>query len=353
MVFLKTHKTGSSTITNILSRYGDRNNLIFVLPKENQNRLGWPWSLQLDHVTLYSNSTYNILSSHSRYNRAVLEKLMPNDTVYVTILRDPVTQFESTFSYMGFGHLLGLANDSDPLTTFFENPKETLINYMLTQDLRIHSDRLKLIRNGMFFDLGLEPKDFEDDAKINQTIKKLDGEFHLVMLMEQFDESLVLLKRLLCWETNDILSFQLNERKQKQKRTHFTDDLVRKIRSWSKADVQLYNYFQQSFYSLLAKQDENFNEEVRDLQFRNYFMRHTCLEELDMKTEGILNADVRKYVIRQNITSALRRTCDRMLWDEVKYLRFLKRKQDDMLIGNNRSWLGRLPGYGWISSLFH
>lgn len=278
---------------------------------------------------------------------------MPNDTVYVTILRDPVTQFESTFSYMGFGHLLGLSNHTDPLTTFFENPKETLINYVLTQDLRIHSERLKLIRNGMFFDLGLEPKDFEDEAKINLTIKRFDSEFHLVMLMEHFDESLVLLKRLLCWDSNDMLYFQLNERKHKQKRTHFTTDLTRKIRSWSNADVRLYQHFQEVFYQILAKQGEDFNEEVRDLQFRNYFMRHSCLEEQDIKMQDALNADVRRYIIRQNITSALRRTCDRMLWDEVKYLRFLKRKQDDMLIGNKRSWLENITGYNLLSFILN
>ena len=33
------------------------------------------------------------------------------------------------------------------------------------------------------------------------------------MIMDYFDESLVLLKRLLCWEIDDILYVKLNERK--------------------------------------------------------------------------------------------------------------------------------------------
>lgn len=324
---------------------------MFVLPREKQNRLGWPWPLQLDHITSYGNTSYNILNSHSRYNRPVLDKLMSNDTIYVTILRDPVTQFESTFSYMGFGHLLGLSNHSDPLKTFFDNPKEALINYLLTQDLRINSERVKLIKDGMFFDLGLEPKDFENDFKISEIIKRLDSEFHLVMMMEQFDESLVLLKRLLCWDLNDMLYFKLNERKHSEKRTHFTPDLVNKIRKWSNADVRLYEHFKDVFYRLLSKQDENFKDEVRNLQFRNYFMHHSCLQEEVAPNPSGTDSGVRKYIIRPNITSALRRTCDRMLWDEIKYLRYLKRKQDDLLVTSKRSWLQSIPGYSLISKV--
>ena len=32
ILFLKTHKTGGSTITNIVNRFADRNNLTFALP---------------------------------------------------------------------------------------------------------------------------------------------------------------------------------------------------------------------------------------------------------------------------------------------------------------------------------
>lgn len=299
----------------------------------------------------YNNTTPNILSSHSRYNRDVLEQLMPNDTIYVTILRDPVTQFESTFSYMGFGKLLGISNDSDPLVAFFEKPKEILVNYLLTQDLRIYSDRLKLIRNGMFFDLGLEPKDFENQDRINKSIKALHSQFDLVMLMEHFDESLILLKRLLCWDINDMTYFHLNERHSSQKRTDFSASLVDKIRNWSSADVKLYQHFRKVLIDKLSLQDEEFNKEVKVLQLRNYFLQHSCLtENKDPTRQGLYDANVRMFTIRQNITSALRRTCDRMLWDEVKYLRYLRRKQDEMLRAKT-SWFDGIPGLKWLASI--
>ena len=46
-------------------------------------------------------------------------------------------------------------------------------------------------------------------AKIDEAQKK----FGLVMIAEQFDESLVLMKDLLCWEFEDITSLKLNGRK--------------------------------------------------------------------------------------------------------------------------------------------
>ena len=112
---------------------------------------------------------------------------MPNDTVYITILRNPIMQFESSFSYMTLDKILGMENSTDPIDKFFKDPESVLVNYVLTQDLRINSDRLKLIRNGMFYDLGLKSKDFDNTTKIRESIEQLDGQFDLVMLMEYFD----------------------------------------------------------------------------------------------------------------------------------------------------------------------
>ncbi|EDO48204.1 predicted protein, partial [Nematostella vectensis] len=277
VVFLKTHKTGSSTITNILHRYGEKHDLIFALPAEGKNRLGWPWFFQQNHVKQY-NVTPNILCSHARYNKAVLTSLMPNDTVYVTILRDPVTQFESTFSYMNFGELLGISNESDALKTFLDKPKEVLVDYVLTKDLRVYSDRVKLIRNGMFFDLGLESKDFENKNRIADSIKDLESQFDLVMLMEHFDESLVLLRRLLCWEPNDVLYFHLNQRQDVHKRVRLPEKLARKIRQWSGADVILYDHFRKVFHKKISQETGDFHSEIQGLRFKNQYIQHMCLD---------------------------------------------------------------------------
>jgi len=335
VVFLKTHKTGSSTLTNILNRFGDKNNLVFVVPTEKYNRLGWPWFFQEDHMIHYNNIKPNILCSHARYNRDVLERVMPNDTVYVTILRDPVQHFESTFSYMAFGDMLGISNETDPLEAFFENPKDVLVNYLLTKDLRINSDRLKLIRNGMFYDLGLESRDFNEMEKIHQTINKLDQEFDLVLLTEYFEESMVMLKNLLCWNTEDIAHFHLNERHQSEKR-NISSELIRKIKQWNSADVALYEYFKKVFLQKLSEQTDDFFHDMNDLKANNAVLREMCLESVTENDGGYQDVDIKAFKIRKNLTGPLKTMCDKMTWNEVRYLGYFRYKQKRLLASKKR-----------------
>lgn len=278
----------------------------------------------------YNNTKPNMLCSHARYNRQVLDQVMPNDTIYVTILRDPVTQFESTFSYMTFGEILGISNETDPLEAFFENPKDVLVNYILTQDLRINSDRLKLIRNGMFFDLGLESKDFDNMEEVQRNIKKLDREFHFVMLMEYFDESLIMLKNLLCWEIDDVIYFHHNQRRKAQKR-NISFDLVTQIQQWSGADKALYDYFRDAFLQKLSEQTKDFFRDITDLRTRNAVLRDICLNSSSGNDEGYQDVDIKGFKINENLTEPLKTMCEKMTWNEVRYLGYLRYKQRKLL----------------------
>ena len=301
-----------------------------MLPKIGQNRLAWPWSFQMDSFHPINGSVPNILANHARYNSKIMHSLMPNDTLFVTILRDPVTQFESTFSYMTLDKILGMDNSSDPLERFFVDPQSVLVNYVLTQDLRINSDRLKLIRNGMFYDLGLESKDFDNKHRIREAISQLDGAFDLVMMKEHFDESLILLKRLACWDIDDLVYFNQNERHTNFRRKIPTA-LQSKIRRWSYADVQLYNHFNKTFWKVLKGMGPDFREEVKLLQYKNTIMRDICLRKGNYTKTISDAADVKLLKLRKDIPFIARTMCDRMTRDEVSYLKELREMQDERL----------------------
>ena len=99
ILFLKTHKTGSSTFTNILNRYGDKNDLIITLPVKSY-LFHWPSSFRLSFVESTYGRPPNILCNHARYNKVPMNWLFPKETSrYITILRDPVMQFESVFNF--------------------------------------------------------------------------------------------------------------------------------------------------------------------------------------------------------------------------------------------------------------
>ena len=351
IVFLKTHKTGSSTITNILNRYGESHELTFVLPRLGENRLDWPWFFQHDSFYPLNGSEPNILCNHARYKRETMKAIMPNDTIYVTILRNPIAQFESSFSYMTLDKILGMENSAHPIEEFFKDPERVLVNYVLTQDLRINSDRLKLIRNGMFYDLGLESKDFENLLKRRETLEQLDNQFHLVMLMEYFEESIVLLKRLLCWDLDDVVYFRLKQRTTDWRR-NMSKSLQRKISHWSSADTELYNHFNQTFWKILRNTDNDFWDEVKTLKAKNNIMTDLCLQrENHVSAELIQTAETKQFKLRHNIPYVAREMCKRMTWDEIKYLKYLRQLHIDKIQSKyKKPETGILDSISWLTN---
>ena len=124
VLFLKTHKTGGSTITNILNRFGDSKNLTFVLPRQAQLfTFLWPARFRLSYTAPLFDFGANILCNHARFNKRPMNYLFPKETSrYITILRDPAAQYESVFNFMHFANPLGFKDEDDPLGTFLKFP---------------------------------------------------------------------------------------------------------------------------------------------------------------------------------------------------------------------------------------
>nr|CAD7265355.1 unnamed protein product [Timema shepardi] len=129
--FLKTHKCASSTVQNILMRMGSKHGLTFVLPSTG-NYLGnpKPFTPALIGPTLVTpDSKYNIFTHHTRYNVTAMREVMYQDAPFVTIMREPVSLFESLYSYYGMS---GFYNMN--LTQFLRKPLveiETLPSQLL------------------------------------------------------------------------------------------------------------------------------------------------------------------------------------------------------------------------------
>ncbi|XP_077866697.1 galactose-3-O-sulfotransferase 2-like, partial [Saccoglossus kowalevskii] len=68
IVFLKTHKSGSSTIQNILLRFAEKNNLTIALPPKKMYQLGYPRLFQREYVIDVPWKEYNILTHHTRFD---------------------------------------------------------------------------------------------------------------------------------------------------------------------------------------------------------------------------------------------------------------------------------------------
>ena len=345
IVFVKTHKTGSSTVTNILHRHGDQHDLTFALPRAGQNRLDWPWTMRNGSFELVPGTQPNIVCYHGRYNRAFLDKLMPRDTVYVTILRHPISQYESTFNYLGFEQLFGIENKTNSMEYFLEKPKDVLVDYLLNEDLRVNSDRLKLVRNGMSFDLGLNSTRFDDESEIGKFLRTLRNEFDLVMISEFFDESMVLLKDLLCWPLEDFAYFNLNVRYDNRTgKADVSDKVVDAMRSWNNVDFDLYREFLGIFVKEIARRSRidsgvRFGREIEELRSLNDKLRKRCLRNVTKTTTIGYGVQLKRLELNGNLAPEVREMCNTMRQNEVDYLRFLRAKQSRYFVSK---FVGRL-----------
>ena len=322
ILFLKTHKTGSSTIANIFFRYGDLRNLTFALP--GATLLGWPNRFQVYFpFRLQTKQTPNILCSHSRFNKKPMNWLFPKRTSkYVTILRNPVDNFESTFSFMKLGSRVGVGNNPDSLQRFLKNgiPFTTM-----------RGKASPLTRNPLLHDLGLSFKYYQNLTAVNEYIQFLDNEFDLVMIMDYFDESLVLMKRLLCWKMDDILFLKLNERQDEEKDTILTDGVRENIKRWNKADVLLFEYFNKSFWDKIENEGENFYKELATFRARKSEIKRACVtNETHLQTVYAAKR-VKGYSIRSDLPKGLKTLCKKLTISSNAYLAYLRGKHNERL----------------------
>ncbi|KAL2079222.1 hypothetical protein ACEWY4_024966 [Coilia grayii] len=244
VVFLKTHKTASTTVQNILFRFAERHNLTVAFPITvcgHQFCYPHPFSVRNVHPNTKSP---DVLTSHTRLNVSEMRRLMPNDTLYFTILREPAAMFESLFSYYSM-HCL----------SFQRVPKGSIEEFLRQPQLYYRPEEPDscYARNTLTYDLGGDKDRPPGDGEYAKNfVAHVDAVFSLVMIAEHFDESLVLLRRLLNWEIEDLLYLKLNMRAQ-ESRKPLAGALPAKIRAWNWLDAALYDHFNASLWRQLER----------------------------------------------------------------------------------------------------
>ena len=256
-----------------------------------------------------------------------MDIIMHNDTKYITILRDPVYQFESTFHYMELYRYFNLANSLNPMEVFLSKPREHLLKLRRTS--RSLPDSIHLVRNGMFFDLGLSPALQEDEEGIWNAIKRLESEFSLVLIMEYFDESLVLLKREFCWDLDDVIYVKQNERKSGENPFNnvSSPQLKERIREWNNADSLLYEHFNKTFWSKIKQHGQEFYNDLAELKRKNEEIKRDCVSPEEATEIAFrLSGQIRAFKLNKRVSSFNRYLCQKILTNEINYINYFRSK---------------------------
>lgn len=340
IIFLKTHKTASSTILNILFRFGEKHDLKFAFP-DGRNDFFYPSPFLCSQVKDYKpGDCFNIVCNHMRFDHQEVAKLLPPDAVYITILRNPVDLFESSFHYYRRAvPLTWRISGENKLAEFLDRPQA------FYSPEAYNSFYLK---NLLFFDFGLDNNLEADDPRVMTGIYNLSRQLDLVLLSEHFEESLILLKDTLCWTIEDVLYFKLNIRKRSSV-SRLTSELRARALQWNGADWKLYQHFNDTFWAKVeAFGRGRMKQEVEELRRRNAEMKAVCIEDGEaveaakiqdrrfLPWQPLGESSILGYNMRKSIDPKFRAICEKMLTPEIQYLSEL---------GVNL-WLTRL--WGWL-----
>lgn len=288
--FLKTHKTASTTVQNILMRYGLAHNLSFVLPAfghmfntvgtfRRDLLKGTPW----DQVIRATGGSYDMHVLHSRWNRPEISSLLrpgsdspvDKEPFYFTVLRDPARAFESLWGYYGLGKLMNVS-----LEDFALEPAP-------------HEEALKRSRfyYRTLWDFGLDPVHMTDTDHIASLVAQIESEFDLVLVIDafqgsfspsSFEDALVLLREALCWDMKDLVSFKLNFRKEGA-REELSTEAEESLRAWLWPEYMVYDHFRERFVERVQALDQDrLQLEKRALRDLSEKTRRRCsIEQVD------------------------------------------------------------------------
>ncbi len=222
---------------------------------------------------------------------------------------------------------------------FSEKYKVSLEEYALSPKKGKLADRKvypHIGRNQMMWDFGLDPKDFDNDVKIDDKIKEIEETFDLVLMTENFNQSIVLLKQLLCWDYDDLTSLKLNAHEEGTK-SKLSQKAKMALKEWLRADYKLYNHFKIKFDTIVENIGQDFManelEKLRtatDIVTKRCVKKHVANRELSPK-DRLYGSGVMAYKLNEENES-----CQYYAMDEQKFLDLLRKAQTQRLVEENQ-----------------
>ncbi|KAI6650914.1 Galactose-3-O-sulfotransferase 2 [Oopsacas minuta] len=277
---VKTYKAASSTLSNVLYRYGLKHGLSFVEPNSLKTNQIFPYS-HLDTVSKYPlipscGKTYNLSTIHSRYEgKELLEKTMPKGTRIFGSVRNPISQLISFFNYMDVAAILkrkGININKfikDPLMysrkylwfpKYFKLSDSPTEFSMWNQQSQVFGLYDYKIPAGVGRKQILENVIYQQE--IDKFLERVDREVEFVFIAEHFIESMAIFRKMFQLDYSDVAHFQINSAVKNNSKDELTEQQQDLIIEWSYIDWLLYQRMLDKFEKLKSNLNYDLNYEV-------------------------------------------------------------------------------------------
>jgi hypothetical protein len=227
VVFLHVPKTGGTTFVQILERHFPARAVLHT----NGVQLD-TLRHRLDPVTPAQRAQVALLHGHVSYGA---HTLFPGPAVYLTLLREPVDRFVSTYYFE--------RESAAPLHEFLVRTNLSLAEFTVCDEARRYHDlQVRLLAGEA---APGEPEDLLARAKLH-----VEQHFKLVGLIERFDESVLLCGRRMGWR--NLFSAKVNVTRERPRLAEVPAEVRAAIRARNALDVELYAWAQARFAAEVA-----------------------------------------------------------------------------------------------------
>jgi hypothetical protein len=193
------------------------------------------------------------------------------------MIRHPVDLFRSAWDFFNWGKFYNMTLQQ------FADAIDTSGNLQL------------LGHHYLLQDFGIPEKQLKDLKFIDAKIKEIDDNFNLILIQERFDDSIILLKDLLCWDNTDLLHLKLNY--MPNTKSKLTEETIKSLSAYLEADIRVYDYFYKKFEQKVQAFGENrLNIETMNLKEDIVHVKDVCgVKEVKfVYPDGRLVRDVQK-----------------------------------------------------------
>ena len=356
-VYIKTHKTASNTLASIFRRFAYDRDLTIVLPTWMKYSIGWPHDLRKEFHRESKSGGFNVLLDHTKYTEKYMREIMPKDTVYISSWRETWSRLKSALAFFYVCEWSGInETKADCMNTFLRD-----INYYdsvykvlppankFREYYYCTPGDMSMVRNSMAavlafpvgFPAGVYPDLSNNFTAIKQWLQHTNEVFSIVLISDHFHESLIMLKRMMCWSHKDILYERKNTWNTKYYPT-YRQELIDNLRRWSAADYLAFQFFNRTLWDRVHEWGyEDFMDEVKHYALILTQVHPFCSQvKKGEETEESIVIEASKWDDSFRISRA---DCEE-IYDENDMREKVKQKDDSIAVQVNNPPMHIVPG---------
>ncbi|MDP6726841.1 MAG: sulfotransferase family 2 domain-containing protein [Candidatus Marinimicrobia bacterium] len=248
LIFLHLPRTGGTTLRDILTKqYSDQETF------ENKTLLDTDGNFNENRVNQMSG--YKLIKGHVYFG---VHTFIPQTCSYFSMMRDPVERTISAYNYIKkrANHPYHELANSLSIEKFIKSGENKMVNNGQTRLIAGRETSLNI------------PFDKLDKSHLETAKKNITDHFLLIGLTERYDETILLLKHMLRWDTPYYSIANAIKRDERTK--HIEPKLKELIIEYNQLDVQLYDYVSRLFDEQIKKCPMVLNE-LEKFELKNRF----------------------------------------------------------------------------------